>query len=99
MEQPSAPDERGDSRQRSDEPPRLRDYDYFSDIGPALRNDPRAAYAFAALMYRISELTKINQEVHAFIAPLAESGIRLGYEYTTDHEACLMKFKHTLAEE
>ena len=99
MKQPNAPAESGEINQRYDASPDSRDYDYFSDIGPALRNDPRAAYAFAALMYRFYEYTNSGPEGQACIAPLAEGGIRLGYEYTTDHEACLTRFKRRLAGE
>jgi hypothetical protein len=79
------------------------EYDYLQDLKPALRCDPRAAYAFAAMMWRIGEMAKSNPEMYALISSLVDDGIRLGYEYTTDHqtdhEAGLERFKRDLADQ
>jgi hypothetical protein len=73
------------------------EYDYLSDITPALSGDPRGAYAFAAMMYWVGEVTQHSSEIHERLLPLIEGAINVGYKYSGDHKAGIERYKHELA--
>jgi len=75
----------------------------LADVGHALRNNPRAAHAFAALMWLVGDAARVSPKCEALIAPLVNDGISLAYEHTSDHqadhEAGLERFRRVLADE
>jgi hypothetical protein len=75
----------------------------LANIEQALRNNPAAAHAFAALMWLVGDAAKDSPKCEALIAALVNDSISLAYEHTLDHQADykegLERFKRVLAEE
>ncbi|MCI0392959.1 MAG: hypothetical protein MOB07_29860 [Acidobacteria bacterium] len=75
----------------------------LADVEHVLRNNPKAAHAFAALMWLVGDAVKGSPKCEAFITMLVNDSIGLAYEHTSDHqadhEAGLERFKRVLADE
>jgi len=74
----------------------------LADIEGALQNNPRAAHAFAALMWLVGDAYRKGRG-RVLIAKIVNASIGVAYEHTSDHRndhlVALEKFKSVLADE
>ena len=74
----------------------------LADIEGALQNNPRAAHAFAALMWLVGDAYRKGRG-RVLIAKIVNASIGVAYEHTSDHQddhhAALERFKSVLADE
>jgi hypothetical protein len=74
----------------------------LANIEEALQNNPRAAHAFAALMWLVGDAIKKGRG-RVLITKIVNASIGVAYEHTSDHrddhQAGLEKFKSVLADE
>jgi hypothetical protein len=74
----------------------------LASIEDALRNEPAAAHAFAALMWMVGDAAKRGRGSE-FITKIVNASISVAYEYTSDHgadhQAALERFKSVLSDE
>jgi hypothetical protein len=75
----------------------------LASIEDALRNEPGAAHAFAALMWMVGDAVRKGRGRVPFITKVVNASISVAYEHTSDHrddhQAALERFKSVLADE
>jgi hypothetical protein len=74
----------------------------LASIEGALRNEPAAAHAFAALMWMVGDAARKGRG-RVFITKIVNASINVAYEHTSDHrddhQTALERFKRVLADE
>jgi len=75
----------------------------LDSIEGALRNDPGAAHAFAALMWLVGDAAGKGRARASFITKIVDASISAAYIHTSDHrddhQAALERFKRVLSDE
>jgi hypothetical protein len=74
----------------------------LASIEDALRNEPTAAHAFAALMWMVGDAARKGRG-RVLITKIVNASISVAYEHTSDHlndhQTALERFKSVLADE
>ena len=74
----------------------------LDSIEVALRNEPAAAHAFAALMWMVRDAARKGRG-RVLITKIVNASISVAYEHSSDrlndHQAALERFKSVLADE